>query len=453
MTVPSFPVSPDAVRLADLAPCFEGVIPSVIATSAADGTPNIAYLSHVAMIDERSIVISNQFFAKTAANIRANPHASLLLVDGRSGAQYQLRLLWQRSIDHGAIFDQIEQDLKASSAQIGMDHVMRLKSLDLFHVVAITPCSSLVASEPPANYCPPPSLRRLSESTACIAAQTTADALVDTVLQQACAISGAEHALFAIHDPYQNRLSTAGSVGYENPGTGSEILLDNSLMGKAFTARRTIRQNDLSRVQRFTAAVAASLVSEERTRTIAVPSLRDALSQIAVPLLIQQRSLGVLFLESPMRLAFDSDCVAALETLATQAAAVLALIEGDVHVDEPASAGSGAPLPGPPVRIAIHAFDDSVFIDDRYVIKGVAGRLLFYLVERAVEEHRFEFTNREIRLAGNLRLPDFKDNLETRLLLLRRRLEEKQLPIRLVRTGRGLMRLEMVGQPIIDRLD
>jgi adenylate cyclase len=30
------------VRLRDLAACFEGVIPSILATAAPDGTPNIA---------------------------------------------------------------------------------------------------------------------------------------------------------------------------------------------------------------------------------------------------------------------------------------------------------------------------------------------------------------------------------------------------------------------------
>jgi adenylate cyclase len=35
------------VGLDRLSACFEGVIPSVVATAAADGTPNVSYLSHV----------------------------------------------------------------------------------------------------------------------------------------------------------------------------------------------------------------------------------------------------------------------------------------------------------------------------------------------------------------------------------------------------------------------
>ncbi|WP_312160526.1 hypothetical protein [Phenylobacterium sp.] len=54
------------------------------------------------------------------------------------------------------------------------------------------------------------------------------------------------------------------------------------------------------------------------------------------------------------------------------------------------------------------------------------------------------------RLEAGLRLPGLKDNLETRLILLRRRLDEKAAPIRLARPGRGQIRLEVTGTPRLE---
>ena len=61
---------------------------------------------------------------------------------------------------------------------------------------------------------------------------------------------------------------------------------------------------------------------------------------------------------------------------------------------------------------------------------------------------RREFSNRELRLAPELRLPDVQDNLEVRLLLLQRRLAEQQAPIQLEKAGRGRMRLN-VARPVV----
>ncbi|WP_111558769.1 hypothetical protein [Paracoccus sediminilitoris] len=132
---------------------------------------------------------------------------------------------------------------------------------------------------------------------------------------------------------------------------------------------------------------------------------------------------GVLFAEIPGRLAFPRHDAAALSMIGNHAAATLLISEvmaNDAVADPPRV---GARLPKESFRVVHHTVDDSVLIDNDYVIRDVAGRLLVYLLERYLVEGRAEFSNREIRLAAELRLPDFKNNLEARLLLLRQRLE------------------------------
>lgn len=87
--------------------------------------------------------------------------------------------------------------------------------------------------------------------------------------------------------------------------------------------------------------------------------------------------------------------------------------------------------------------DDSIFIDDAYLIKGIPGRLFWKLLQTFVGTSRMKFTNKEIRLDANLRLPDIKDNLETRLILLRRRLDEQCEIVKLVHAGRGQLHLQV----------
>ena len=81
--------------------------------------------------------------------------------------------------------------------------------------------------------------------------------------------------------------------------------------------------------------------------------------------------------------------------------------------------------------------DGSVFIDDAYIIKGVAGRLLWKVATEHVTTGRTSFTNREARLDPALELPSIRDNFESRLILLKRRLEERDAPVRIVGAGRG----------------
>ena len=439
--------------LRDLHACFDGVIPSIIATASQDGVPNISYLSHVGLVDDERVVLSNQFFSKTAANVRANNRAAVLLVDPRDGEQYRLVVTFERSLDSGGLFDAMAAQLRASSAQLGMEDVMRLRGVDIYRVVSVHAVPSPAAAT--ASAAPTASLHLAAAATLAgrISGESEIGAIVDAVLDGLRDGFGYANTMLLLKEPAGERLVTFGSRGYAWTGVGSEVALGEAVIGTAAAERCVVRINDMSRIRRFGSAIRASTADENRTRTIALPGLPEAMSQIALPMIAGGILRGALFLESAQRLAFSKEVEAALAIVASQTAAALALAEHTIGSEQSlvTSQGNGA-MAGRPFAVVHHTYDDSVFIDNEYLIKGVPGRLLVHLLALHLREGRADFTNREMRLSDELRLPDFKDNLETRLLLLRRRLEEKAAPIRLRRTGRGKLRLELAGPALLQSI-
>ena len=91
--------------LQDIRACFEGAIPAVVATCAADGTPNVAYISQVFYAGERHVALSFQFFNKTRQNILANPHATALLLHPATAQFYRLHIRYLRTETEGPLFE------------------------------------------------------------------------------------------------------------------------------------------------------------------------------------------------------------------------------------------------------------------------------------------------------------------------------------------------------------
>ena len=112
---------------------------------------------------------------------------------------------------------------------------------------------------------------------------------------------------------------------------------------------------------------------------------------------------GVLYAESPQDLRFrfeDEDALVVLSAGVAQA----------LHASRRQAAGlelaTDAAAPGKVCTVRHYGADDSVFLDDDYLIKGVAGAIFYRLAKEYAEKNREEFSNRELRLDPGLGLPD-----------------------------------------------
>lgn len=451
----TYPADGD-VPLHELRECFEGVIPSPVATLDADGLPNVTYLSQVHYVDETHVALSNQFLSKTAANVRATGRASLLVVSGRTGEQFRLDLEFEQSLATGEVFERMAAQLQAIATQHGMADVMALRSAELYRVAAARRVPNPIGVEPSAPLGPVSDSGRLGKVArlaSAIAAEGDADAMIDRALCGLIDDFGFEAAMILTLDEPAGRLTALASRGYPTGGAGAEVALGEGAIGIAGAAGRPVRLSDMSRGQRMVAAILASEETEASARSIPLPGLAAANSQLAVPMVSRGATRGVLFVESTERFLFQSADEDALTLIADQLAAGLRLAEIEAADVAPAPAlqlADGGPAAGAAFQVKYYLHDDSLFIDGDYLIKGVPGRLLMHFLAAYARNGRRDFTNREIRLEPSLRLPGLKDNLETRLILLRRRLEEKAAPVRLARPGRGQIRLELTGAPSLE---
>lgn len=65
--------------------------PVPIATATKDGTPNVVFINFMKILDDETLLLSDNFFLKTAANLSENPRISLLCYDAESTKSYQIK--------------------------------------------------------------------------------------------------------------------------------------------------------------------------------------------------------------------------------------------------------------------------------------------------------------------------------------------------------------------------
>ncbi|HVS18900.1 MAG TPA: pyridoxamine 5'-phosphate oxidase family protein, partial [Planctomycetota bacterium] len=223
-------------RLSELARCFQGVMPSVIATCGLDGEPNVAYLSHVHYLDETHVALSCQFFNKTRRNIAENPYASVVLYDPLTFEAWRLRLHFERAETEGALFDSMSLRIDMIASHTGMAGVFKLISADVYRVLALDPVEGFLTPPDPVLDALPPvptsggpltELRGLQAVTARIARAIDLEGLLGDALLTLDELLGFSHAMVLLLEPCARggtRLIAIAGRGYGSGGIGAEVL-------------------------------------------------------------------------------------------------------------------------------------------------------------------------------------------------------------------------------------
>jgi predicted pyridoxine 5'-phosphate oxidase superfamily flavin-nucleotide-binding protein len=433
------------VSLRRLHACFEGAVPAVIATASAEGTPNVTYLSKVRFVDDERVALSNQFFSKTVRNLAENPRGSLLLVDPHTYDEWRLTLVYERTEKRGAIFEQLREDVAVAAEFHHMEGVFRLRGADVYRVVDMELVRDAWEEERP--YA---SSERLGELIARLSRCTDLDTIVGATVDGLSDVLGYEHSLLMLLDEDGRRLYTMASRGFTDEGVGSEVVVGEGIIGMAAARATPMRIGNLRQMTKYGNTVRRSFEDSGDVgpgHEVPLPGLDEPQSRVAVPMLALGQMVGVLVCESTESAAFVEADEATLTVVATVVANAIE-VERARETSEGATSVPRSPAPPtnastPQTRVRFFAVDGSTFLDGDYLIKGVAGRILWSLLGHYSREQRVEFTNKEVRLDPSLELPEFRDNLDSRLILLKRRLDERAAPMRIEKTGRGRFRINV----------
>ena len=347
----------------------------------------------------------------------------------------------------------------------GLKGIFKLRAADLYQVLSVEPASEERGSrcETQRRDGPPDpvfTLRALQDLAERIHRADSLDALVDSILRGLEDCFGFKQSMILVPAEEQGVLVTIATRGYPENGAGAEVRVGEGIAGVVAEARKPIRISGLVRGMLYALAMhrQAEGTGGPPRPSIPLPGLVSPQSQLGVPLLVRGELVGVLVLESEAPYRFHEEDKTSIELLGSYLAIAIQnmqLQEREVdalpEAERKAPATAGGPRAAPPSGSAVasrcevvyYTADETILVDGEYLIRSLPARILWRLLTAHQATGRTEFTNRELRLDKSLQLPEWKDNLESRLLLLRRRLEQKCPEIRLAPLCRGRFALEL----------
>ncbi len=153
------------------------------------------------------------------------------------------------------------------------------------------------------------------------------DRILEILFSAMDRILGFQHAMILLTDQSADRLRVVASRGYDHATVGAEITFGHGVIGVVAERKKMMRVGNIGASVSYLMSVRAKLEEAGQQglshATAKLPGLPNVQSQLAMPLLVKDRLIGVLAVESPRPNAFDELDEVLLSIVANQAATAI----------------------------------------------------------------------------------------------------------------------------------
>lgn len=147
------------------------------------------------------------------------------------------------------------------------------------------------------------------------------DHMLGIILVALDRVLGFEHCMILLSDEAAANLSVAALRGFEGQKAGATIPVGQGPIGVAARRRRVVRMAAMAAQMGYVAAVRGEMGQDQAQ--VKLPGLPNVQSQIAIPLVVKDRLVGVLAVESATVSAFDALDELLLSIVANQVASAI----------------------------------------------------------------------------------------------------------------------------------
>ena len=152
------------------------------------------------------------------------------------------------------------------------------------------------------------------------------DRILETILSAMDRVLEFQHAMILLKDQSADKLTVTAGRGYDHTTVGAEVAFGHGVVGVVAERKKMMRVGNIGASVRYLMAVRANLKEADQpdlSDTAKLPSLANVQSQLAMPLLVKDRLIGVLVVESLKPNAFDELDEVLLTIVANQAATAI----------------------------------------------------------------------------------------------------------------------------------